>query len=200
MLMEQLSGFTVGTTVYRFIDNANVNWIPATDGWVCYMDELQNYTGVGKTCQKAFEELKINIHTHFQRLCRKRPFEMTEQEVKHWPQLTGLIDLLYYKTTTPIVVREVGCVSYQKLSRPVMIEWMSGKKYFIEPDKVPGDLMSCAPGQWVEAVVKRDPITYRELEIESIGKISFRIPSKSEMGKLWGDMPKADLETTDWAW
>ena len=192
--------FNVGQTFYKFITPANICWSPTVDGWGCYIEELRNYTGVAQMLKDAFTELKVNIHVDFQRLYKKRPFEMAEQERLIWLRLTNIIDLLHYRTTTPIVMKEIGSISYGMISRPFAIEWISGKTYLIEPHKVPGDLMGCKPGQWIEAVVKRDPLTYREFEIESITKISFHLPSETEVKKFWESLPKADVKTADWTW
>jgi len=196
----QVYQFDIGATSYRFLQPVNVSCSPTIEDWVCYINCLGNYAGIGSNREEAFEQLKISIHVDFQRLCRKRPFEMDEEERANWMQLANVIDLLHYKRTTPIVVKEVGCVSYGRISRPYQIKWLSKKNYIIEPSKVPGELMSCRTGQWIEAVVKRDPVTHREIEIESISKISFRIPSESEAREFWKDMPEADFETTDWTW
>jgi len=199
-LMRPVLDFTVGRAYYRFIGPMTVSWTPVDEAWVCYTLELSSYTGTGKTEQEAYEELKLAIHTDFQRLERKRPFEMDEGEHSKWLQLTSVIDLLHYNMTTPVETRELGEVSFEKISRPCSIRWISGQKYIIDPYRVPAELMSCRPGQWIEAIVKRDPITHREIEIESIRKISFRIPQESEVKTFWETLPKAELESTEWAW
>jgi len=199
-LSELRTKLSVGQTYYKLIKPILVNWIPMDQVWVCYIMELNNYIGNGNTIDQAFEELKLAIHTDFQRLDKKRPFEMDEEESNKWTQLTSVIDLLHYKMTTPIVTREIGEVSFWKISRPYSIKWISGQTYIIDPYKVPAELMSCRPGQWIEAVLKRDPITNREIEIESITKISFRIPQPSEVKALTESLPKADLESTGWSW
>ena len=195
-----IDSFSVGDSYYKFIHPVIVNHEPSAQGWRCYINELTNYVGFGDTEEAALKELKINIHAGFQQLSKKRPFEMSEQDQTKWRELVNVVDLLDYKITTPVVVREIGCVSYQKISHPARIKWLSGKNYFIDPDKVPGELMSCAPGQWIEAVVKRDPLTYREIEIESITKISYRLPTDAELKKFWEEMPEADLEDADTTW
>lgn len=199
-LRFQMDCFKIGDSYYKFIHPVIVNHEPSVRGWMCYINELTNYVGFGDTEQAALKELKINIHADFQQLSKKRPFEMSEQNQTKWRELVNMIDLLDYKTTTPVVVREIGCVSYQKISRPARIKWLSGKNYFIDPDKVPGELMSCGPSQWIEAVVKRDPLTYREIEIESITKISYRLPTDAELEKFWEEMPEANLEDADMSW
>ena len=60
--------------------------------------------------------------------------------------------------------------------------------------------MGCAPGQWIEAIVKRHPITHREIGIESINRISFRIPTESEVKKFHDSLPEADAEPSDISW
>jgi len=58
--------------------------------------------------------------------------------------------------------------------------------------------MSCAPGQWIEAVVLKDPMTFGIVEIQSITKVKFRLPSESEIERFWNDMPAADLDSGQW--
>jgi hypothetical protein len=197
---KQMYEFSVGAARYRFVHPIIVNSLPSREGWNCFISDVSNYAGTGDSAQEAFEQLKISIHVDFQRLSRKRPFEMDEKESANWLQLANLIDVLHYKRTTPVVVREVGCISYGMVSYPYRIKWLSGRNYIIELEKVPGELMSCRTGQWIEAVVKRDPVTHREIEIESISKISFRTPNESEAREFWADMPEADLGMTDWTW
>jgi predicted RNase H-like HicB family nuclease len=200
VLAAPLSRLAVGRTSYKFIGRVLANWTPVDKGWVCYIRELSSYAGKGDTIEQAFEELKLAIHADFQRLERKRPFEMDECEHSKWLQLTSVIDLLHYNMTTPVETRELGEVRFEMISRPCSIRWISGLKYIIDPYRVPAELMSCRPGQWIEAIVKRDPITHREIEIESIRKISFRIPQESEVKTFWETLPKAELESTEWAW
>jgi hypothetical protein len=195
-----LREFSVGSTAYRFFRTVQRCEIPSEGGYVSYIRQLPNYTGKGQTAEKAFEDLKVNIHVDFQRLLRMRPFEMGEEEKSKWSSLASVVDLLEYKITTPLIVREIGQISYGKISRPQRIKWIRDENYFIDPTKVPGELMACAPGQWIEAVVKRDPVSHRILEIESIGKIKFRIPRESEIKEIWESMPKKDLESDDWTW
>ena len=195
-----MDSFAVGESSYKFIRRVRVNQEPLPKGWLCYINELANYRGYGITEQEALKDLKVNLHADFQQLSKKRPFEMSEEEKERWMEMTNIIDLLDYKTTTPVVVREIGCVSYHKVSRPVRIKWLSGRNYSIEPDKVPGELMSCRPGQWIEAVVKRNPLTHKEIEIDSFSRISFRIPTDSEIKKFWGSLPEAEPDSTDLTW
>ncbi len=197
----QLTELSVGRTIYKLIRPSKVRWWPTGEGdWMCSITGIKDYQGIGNTRKEAFDELRLEIHTDFQRFLRKPRFEMSEEESLKWIQLSSVIDLLEYKLTTPLELREIGCVSYQRKSRPTRIKWLSGYNYIIDPEQVPPELMSCKTGQWIEAVVKRDPVTYRELSIDSISKISFRIPSDSDIEQSWEDMPKADLPEKSWDW
>jgi hypothetical protein len=197
-LTTSFDRISVGRTTYHLIRPVAANHIPTIDGWACRLNELDIYVGRGKTPHEAREDLEIQIHTDFQRLYAKRPFEMTDDEQRRWCQIAGVIDVLNYRMTTPLVVREMGQVSYGKISRPYRIKWLNGKNYTIEPDKVPGELMSCAPGQWIEAVVLKDPMTFGIVEIQSITKVKFRLPTDSEIEEFWNDMPIADLDSGEW--
>jgi hypothetical protein len=195
-----IKDFSVGSTTYVFLKPIQRCDIPGMDGWISYFRALTQYSGKGQTAEEAFEDLKINIHTDFQQLHRKRPFEMSKEESARWSSLASVIDVFEYKITTPVVVREIGQVSYGMRSRPYRIKWITGENYLIEPEKVPGDLMACITSEWIEAVVKRDPVSNQVLEIESINRIRFRIPTETEIRRFWGNIPSADLPRSDWSW
>ena len=125
---------------------------------------------------------------------------MDDESRSKWVQLTSLIDLLYYRTTTPLTTYEIGRISFGKIAHPRHIEWINGKSDLIEPDKVPGELMSCWTGQWIDAVVRRDPVSHQLLEIESIRRIRFHMPSESELKSAWEDMPELKPESRQWVW
>jgi hypothetical protein len=199
-LTETRRDMRVGETQYRFIGPAAVSYVPRAEGWICYVNGLTGWLGTGGTPEQAFDELKLQLHTTFQTLLRKRPFEMTEEEHSKWVQLTSVIDLLYYRTTTPVVTREIGQVSFDQIARPHHIEWINGTRYLIDPQRTPGELMSCRTGQWIEAMVRRDPVSYAVLGIDSIHKISFHVPGESELNSVWKAMPDAHSDPGEWVW
>ncbi|MGE5294608.1 MAG: hypothetical protein ACM3VT_07255, partial [Solirubrobacterales bacterium] len=159
-LKETKQDMRVGKTYYCFVRPVVINYVPDAKGWMCYMHGLPDYVGQGDTSERAFEDLSVQIHTAFQTLVRKRPFEMDGDERSRWVRLTSVIDLLYYRTTTPVTTYEIGQVHRDMIARPHRIEWITGKSDLIEPQRVPGDLMGCPPGQWIEAVVRRDPVDH----------------------------------------
>jgi hypothetical protein len=195
--MEKLE---VGDTVYKFVKCLKRFDIPSENGFVSRLSGLNKYIGKGDTAEEAFWDLRDSIHADYQQLQRKRPFEMSEEERTRWSDLAKAIDILDYKMTTPLVVREIGQVSYGKISRPHRIKWITGENYIIASDKVPGDLMACRPSEWIEAVVKRDPVNNQVLEIESISRMRFRIPTDTEIRKFWDNIPSANLPRGDWSW
>lgn len=199
-LQETKRDMRVGATYYCFIRPVVINHVPTAKGWICYVRGLAGYAGQSDTPEQAFDDLSIQIHTAFQTLVRKRPFEMDEDERSRWVQLTSIIDLLHYRTTTPVTTYEIGQVHWDMIARPHHIEWVSGRSYLIEPHRVPGELMGCRPGQWIEAVVRRNPISHAVIEIESVRRISFRVPNDSELKSAWEAMAEAQLQPGDWVW
>lgn len=190
----------VGDTKYNllFSIDTQVHFDPIEKKWECWNHSGKfNYIGISDTSREdAIENFKLQIHIRFQQLYSKRPFEMTQEEYNEWIKLANTIDLLHYKTTTPLETREIGCVSYKNFPYPYRIKWLTDDNYIIEPSEVPGELMSYRPGQWIEAVVKRDPVNYKVLGISSIKKIRFHIPRSGEAKSRWDKMEKINLKRT----
>lgn len=198
---ETLRSLQFGNTIYRFSQEIDLNNIRdyKTGDWSCWSSEIESsIVGKGDTSLTAIEDFKNQLHTIFQRLYRKRPFEMDKQERNQWQRLISVIDVHNYRTTTPIVVQEVGQVSFGKIARPYRIKWLTGHNYIIDPSKVSPELMSMKPGQYVEAVVKRDSVTHKELEIISVKPISFHLPNNKNAERFWDEMPAADLPDGGW--
>lgn len=190
-----------GNTVYKFPRGLTINSVGdyVSGDWICWSSDLDaSVIGKGDSVLAAQEDFKNELHTAFQRLYRKRPFEMNKQEQKQWQRLTNVIDVHLYKTTTPLIVREVGQISNGMISRPYRIKWLTGYNYIIDPHNVPNELMSMKPGQYIEAVVERDPLTHKERKIVSVKSISFRLPNEQEAKRIWEEMPAADLPEGCW--
>jgi hypothetical protein len=198
---EVLRDLQFGKTIYRFLKQIALNNIrnSETGEWACWSSELNaSIWGKGDNSQSAREDFKTQLHTVFQRLYHMRPFEMEELERDQWQRLVNVIDVHNYRTTTPVVVQEVGQVSFGKIARPYRVKWLTGHNYIIDPGKVAPELMSMKPGQYIEAVVKRDPVTHRELEIVSVRPISFHLPNETAAKRIWDDMSAADLPEGGW--
>jgi hypothetical protein len=194
-----VESISVGTSTYRFIiKNAVCECFSRNGKWICVLKQLPEYQTEGDTTDDAFRLLQEILHIEFQRLYAKRPFEMTEDENRRWLRLANTIDLFEYKTTTPLSYRKIGYVSYGKVSWPVRIKWIDGEIFPIDPFHVPGNLMACKPGQWIDAVVAVDPISDKIIKIDSFERISFHIPMASEAKRYWESLPKVSLPQKEW--
>jgi len=193
----------IGTTIYKMLTSLQIisiwDWIE--EAQICWAKELGYYQGKGDTISEAEQNLKESIHLDFQRLYRKRLFEMNESEQERWRLLLNIIDVLHYRQTTPLSLREIGRVSYGRLSYPTKIEWIDGRTDNITLDVVPPELAECRTGQWIEATVKRNPVTKKLICIDHIQKIrSIRISKETPSQEEWESMPKADLAKSEWNW
>ena len=200
VLYDKIDSFSVGNSYYKFVEPVDVNYLPFTGNWKCSIYGLPTYSGTADTRENSFDNLKIEIHSDFQKLIRMRPFEMTADEQRRWSELCNVIDLLHYNNTTPIVLKDIGEVRYEMRSRPYKINWINGRSYIIDIARAPGELMSCKSGQWIEAIVKKEPITNKIIEIEAINKISFHIPTKSEVEKYWASLDKSEADSAQFSW
>lgn len=193
---DSLHEVNVGETRYSLLSSIDVfvSYSPDTNQWECHEKEL-SYIGISsESSRDAIKDFKSQMHIRFQQLYSKRTFEMTEDEHKEWVKLANTIDLLHYKITTPLKIREIGCVSYGRVSYPYRIKWLTDENYIIEPPKVPAELMSYKTGQWIEAIVEREPVTHKVLKISSVRRIRFHIPRSGETKKYWDNMEKIELK------
>jgi len=123
------------------------------------------FVGHGETQAEASQDWRIAVHAAFQELLHKRPFEMTDQDRREWNVLSEQIDVTAYRNRMPVSIRQFGRVSKAR-PYPQEITWEDGSR-----DKVPLDLVDSPdfvtykPGQPLEAVVERDPLTFQMLRI-----------------------------------
>ncbi|MFC1677350.1 hypothetical protein ACFL3G_09860 [Planctomycetota bacterium] len=187
----------VGETNYKLLSpiKALVSYDPNEKKWECrFPPRKLDYVGISNDSHEdAIAKFKYQVHVRFQQLYSKRPFEMTEDEYDEWIKMANTIDLLHYKTTTPIETHEVGCISYGKLSYPHRIKWLTDENYIINPSKVPDKLISCKTGQWIEAAVKRDAVTHQVRNISSIKKIRFHLPRQEETHQYLDNIGKIEM-------
>lgn len=192
----------VGSTSYELIRPVQINFTWIENTWMCWADELGfTYFGEGETLPESYNNWENLVHVSFQILYHKRPFEMIPEEQKQWNLLISVIDVLHYRQNNPLSVREIGCISFGMYPYPTKIEWITGGSDYFSLSQVPPELAECKSGQWVEAVVKRHPVTNRLLSIEHIQKIkSLFEPSSSLLNSEWESTPRANLPKTKWDW
>jgi hypothetical protein len=191
-----------GSASYELIRPVQVNFTWVGNMWMCWSDDFGfAYVGTGESLPSAYSNWENLVHVDFQTLYHRRPFEMAPEEQKRWNLLVGTIDVLHYRQNTPLSLREVGCISWDKYQYPTRINWINGSSDYFSLSQVPPELAECKPGQWIEAVVKRHPVTNRLLTIEHIQKIkSLFMPSPSQLNRDWESVPRADLPKTKWDW
>ena len=137
----------VGPSVYELVRPIQMNhsW---EGSWFCWAQDFGFvYVGQAETLSKAYENWQELIHADFQKLYRKRPFEMIATERERWKLLIAVIDVLNYKQTTPLSLREIGRVSYGKRAYPTRIDWINARYDTISLAQAPPELAECKPGQ-----------------------------------------------------
>lgn len=126
-----------------------------------------DFIGRGKHLNAAFLDWRNQIHSSFQSLHAKRPFEMTASERETWRLLEGHIDVAAYRLAAPLVVRQIGKVA-QARPYPNLIQWENGPREAVRLDQMPGAFATYRPGQPFEAIVERDPTDFHLLKVSYI--------------------------------
>jgi hypothetical protein len=166
-----------------------------------YVEGFGNaFIGKGGTQGEALDDFRLQVHSRFQELLYKRPFEMTSQEKKYWKLLCSLIDETRYRNLTPIQTRQFGEVLYQQTSRPKAIKWDNGYIEQINLSLVgSSDFVTFKHGQPIEAVVERNPVTRELLSIPFVTRVtSLRRPQELEQDLNDTIGSSADYPDADW--
>ena len=122
-------------------------------------------TGIGDSLQEAQSDFCLKVHASFQKLLGLRPFELTVDDRLVWETLVGIIDVTVYRNTTPIVVRQYSRISKAR-PYPLEVEWDDGHRESVTlSDVTDPDYVTYRPGQPFEAVIQRDPLTFRLLRV-----------------------------------
>lgn len=149
--------------------------------------------GCGQSAEEALDDWSMKVHALFQRLLATRPFETDAADRVRWGALESLIDVAQYRRTTPISMRQVGRIAYQGYPFPRAVKWIDGTSDRIDLARVPAVLAGLKPGQWVEAVCDRDPLSGRLVRIESAQPISpIRPMSEREQAEFMQSLPKGE--------
>lgn len=159
------------------------------------------FTGQGETRKDAFHDWIEQVHVAFQILYRKRPFEMTEQELSQWEVLERRIDVGLYESRTPFILREIGHLVAARPD-PYKIVWFDNSEDEVALAAMPAEFARFKPGQWFEALVERDRLTGRLRKVRYLHAIDPLEPmSGSEATGFWNDLPTtATLPRSDRDW
>lgn len=199
VLESKLDAISVGATKYPLRRPLNAIFIPG-QGELVVEGLSPLFFGNGDTEEIAMRDLQEAIHLKFQELIAKRPFEMSDTEAQMWEILTDLIDVTVYRNTTLLRQRAFGRV-LEARPTPQRVEWDGGQREAISLDQVDApDFVTYKPGQPFEAVVLRDPVTFKLARIVHVERKSE--PSRmtpSEEAELLEEIGSSkQLEETEW--
>jgi hypothetical protein len=149
----------------------------------------------------ARDDWLYQVHETFQDLYGKRAFEMSEAELNTWGLLEDMIDVVGYRNSTPLILREVGWVSRAR-PEPNRIRWIDGRQESVDLESMPGAFAAYKPGQWFEAVVERDSLTGRLLQVVSVQRIPAMHPmSEGRLSEFLQSLPGTnELPDSDESW
>ncbi len=158
------------------------------------------FVGHGATTAEAQREWALAVHAAFQELQHRRPFEMSDEDRNIWSTLASRIDVTVFRNQTPIQVRQFGRIERAR-PYPDMIAWENGSADLVALNQVnSAEFITFRPGQPIEAVVARDPVTFQLVRILYIQKRSSatRLPSREEAELLEAIRSTKTLPAAGW--
>jgi hypothetical protein len=155
--------------------------------------------GQGNTPNLAYRDWLKRFHATFQRLYLMRPFEMGEDDVEAWGVIENQVDVERYRASQPLIVRQQGKVVRAR-PHPDLVQWEDGTCEGVSPARMPAEFVIYAVGQPFEAVVHRDPTSYKILKVEYLKRLPSRVAlTREESKRLWDSLPTSEsLPDTDW--
>ncbi|MEQ9412169.1 MAG: hypothetical protein RIK87_30965 [Fuerstiella sp.] len=193
MSQLKVAGFT-----YPLRRTCRASFIPVAGEFL--VEEFSAFVGRGESIDAAREDWALRVHAAFQELLHKRPFEMTVDEKKVWSVLSSNIDVAVYRNQMPLKAIQFGRVS-QARPYPSQIQWDDGTREDIRVSQVDADdFITYKPGQPFEAVVARDPVSYRLKRIVHIERRQepARISAREEAELLDSIGSSKTLPKGDW--
>ena len=167
----QLSRIVVGDVVYPIRRTLLGRYYRSleqflVDGW------SPAVIGRGESESIAIKDFELSIHSLVQELLAKRPFEFSENDRQALAQVERYIDLTVFRNTHPIRTRQFGIVSKVR-PYPTEIKWENGALDSVSLDRVANaEFVTFKAGQPLEAIVERDPRTFRLMRIVHVAKRS----------------------------
>lgn len=126
--------------------------------------------GRGASENAAKQDFCLQIHSAIQDLLGKRPFELSNRDKQLLTTIDRFVDVTVFRNTQSIQVRQYGKISKAR-PYPEEIEWENGTKDLVPVSLVvTAEYVNYKPGQPVEAVVERDPMTFRLRRVVHISK------------------------------
>ena len=84
---------------------------------------------------------KDQLHTEFQKLISKRPFEMSSSERAMWQMLSDRIDIAQYRNIHLVKLRQLGRVEDARPGHN-RIAWENGDSHRVRLDEMPAEFAS----------------------------------------------------------
>jgi hypothetical protein len=198
-----ITNFTINDTTYPLRRPCLAAYKTSLPAQVEYVVESFEplFVGRGASASLAKADWIEQVHSAFQLLYRKMPFEMTTSEANQWSLLEQTIDVDAYIRQSPIVLRHMGKVSRVRHA-PCEVVWIDGSKEEVSLVAAPAEFAGFALGQWFEALVERDPGNWHVRRILNVVPTEpvDRMP-RERLKRFWESLPTTSSlpkSTRDW--
>ncbi len=128
-----------------------------------------------------------------QRLLEMRPFEMTEEDKNAWARLQSAIDVARYRATKPLIIRQIGKVAKVGHGRTV-VRWEDGSREKVDPLVFDEVFARFRVGQPFEAVVTRNPATFRIIRAEAVRRLPNQALPEDLSKAIWNRAVNAEVQ------
>lgn len=160
---------------------------------------LPSIVARGSDIADAMKNWKDQLHTEFQELISKRPFEMSSSERAMWQMLSDRIDIAQYRNIHLVKLRQFGRVEDARPGHHRIV-WENGDSHRVLLDEMPAEFATYKPGQPFEAIVVYHPRSMRFVKVEYVSK-AVKAPrlSDDQRQNIWDSMQtSAELPDADW--
>jgi hypothetical protein len=186
----------VGGTEYQFRRTLYGRVYPIASGeFEFVVDELAPHVvGRASSAPDAINDWCVQVHAALQQMLAMRPFEMTTEDRARWQAFESVIDTAQLRRSTPIRMRQLGCVEYMHYPYPRAVHWVGGGRERVSLEAMPPEFPAYRPGQWIEAICERDPLTSHLLRVTHVERIpDVRLMSRGQQDQYWEALPTSTL-------
>ncbi len=166
---HELASFKVGGVFYCLLHPVRAIYEPpiaGKSGRLIAHGLEKHFVGKGPTLEEAREDWQLQIDFAIQQLLATQDFERTVEEQGQWRVLCQYFDLNEIRYSRPLRIRAYGRL-LSNHSRKFRVRWIDGEKHVFTREQIADEMVAFRPGQPFEAVVLREPRTWRLLRIES---------------------------------
>lgn len=202
---ERVKGLDIGPVCYQLRNPLKAYIAPSSDHeWEYSLNRFSpRFVGKGASIAGAQRDFLNTVHSSFQSLVQKRPFEMDDEQKADWEVLEALIDIDQYWDSVPVTLLEIGAVSAET-SGGWEIVWLDGERTeLVTIERTPPEFAAFGVGDWFEALVERQPKTYQLRKLRYVRTIDAIRELTADEFRQWvtrlptgDDVPKSG---TDWA-